>query len=233
MSVSYNAGVALAKVSLREDGNRLKAGDWLLITEQAALHFSKDRPRKMIADITGNGTKVYALSGTVTSWINRFSSIKKVEYPINSDPKSYLQSDNFSIYEAATDTEQLVLKNSAPSASETMRITYTSNHTFTDSTSTIDDQDKIAFCLLMAFYGAMALVSDFLKANRSNLPNDSNDFSQKGKDMQSLADQLFAKYSQLVSGKSETVKSYGSYNKDFDMLGRYKNRYGTVPEDGR
>ena len=77
MSFGYSAGVLLAKVSLREDGNRLKPNDWQLIAEQSALHFSKDRPRKMLADITGNGTKVYTLTGTITGWVNRFSYFKK------------------------------------------------------------------------------------------------------------------------------------------------------------
>jgi len=233
VSFGYSAGVLLAKVSLREDGNRLKPNDWQLIAEQSALHFSKDRPRKMLADITGNGTKVYTLTGTITGWVNRFSYFKKIEYPINSDPKIYLQSDNYSIYESATDTEQLVLKNDSPSASQILRVTFTSNHTFTDVTQTIDDQDKIAFCLLMAFYGAMALVSDFLKSNRSSLPNDSVDYSQKSRDMQALADSLFKKYSEIVTGKSEAVKSYGTYIKDFDMTGRYGNRYFTVPDGDR
>lgn len=233
MSVTYNDGVELAKVSLREDRNRLNPNDWKLIAQQAVLHFSKDRPRKVIADITGNGTKIYTLSGVVASWGNRFSKFKKIEFPTNSDPKSYIQSDNYEIYESATDTEQLVFKDVSPSATQTIRATYTVVHTFNDTTSTIDDQDKIMFCLLMAHYAAQALVSDFLKANRSNLPNDSVDFSQKSKDMQALADALLKKYAELVSGKTEAVKSYGTFVKDYDMKSRYKTKYGTVPEGSR
>lgn len=233
MSVSYNDGVALAKVSLREDGNRLKPADWMLIAQQATLHYSKDRPRQMVADITGNGTKSYNLTSSVTRWKNRFSFIQTLEFPVGNDPITFLQTDNYRIYKTATDVETLVLKNSAPSASKTMRINYTSYHQFDDTTSTIDDQEKVAFCLLMGFYAAMALISDFLKANRSNLPNDSVDYSQKSRDMQILADSLFKKYSELVTGKSESVKCYSTYIKDFDMLGRYRNKYYTVPEDSR
>lgn len=233
MSVSYNDGLNLAKVSLREDKNRLKPDDWIGIAEQTVLHFSKDAPRELVYDFTGNNTKQYTLSGVVTGWVNRFSKIKRIEYPINSDPITYIQGDNYQIYKAATDTEKLVLKSVQPSASQHFYMTYTGMHTFSTTTTTIDDQDKIIFCTLMAHYAAMALVSDFLKPNRSNLPNDSNDFSQKMKDMSDLASQLLKKYADLLSGKTESVKSYSTVVRDYDMVGRYGNRYFTVPDDER
>lgn len=235
MSVTYQSGIELAKVSLREDGNRLKPNDWILISEQAALHFSKDSPREMVASVTGNGTKTYTLTGTITTWVNRFSYIQKIEYPLNSDPVAYLPIDDFMIYKSDTDTEQLKLKNVAPSAAQTFLLHYISNHTFssTSTTTTIDDQDKIIFSILMAYYAAMAMYSDFLKPNRSSLPNDSVDFSQKAKDMSDLAALLLKKYTELLSGKTETLKSYATFTKDFDMVGRYGNSYFTVPEENR
>ena len=233
MSVAYVAGLELARVSLREDAKRITPQDWILIAEQATLHFSKDKPREIVADVTGNNTNTYTLTSIITGWTNRFSYIKNVEFPIGDDPTTYIQSDKLKIYKSATDTEQLKFSEFSPASTTSFRISYTGLHTFTTATSTIDDLDKSVFCLLLAHYAAMALVSDFLKANRSNLPNDSVDFSQKSRDMQSLADVLLKKYSDLITGKTDSVKSYTTVLKDFDMTSRYKTRYFTVPEDSR
>jgi hypothetical protein len=219
MSVSYNDGLTQAWVFLREDAKRLKANDWLVIAEQSRQHISRDRPREVIADITGNGTKTYTLgSGTTALWVNRFSKIRTVEYPIGSDPVAVLQSDSWFLYRSATDTEQLKFKNDSPGASETFRILFTTRHAFDPTSSSIDDEDKAIIGLLLGHYGALALVSDFLKPNRSNLPNDSVDFSQKATDMMTLAKELLDKYAKLVSGKSAEVKTYATLVKDFDMI---------------
>ena len=219
MSVSYNDGLAQARLFLREDAQRLKANDWLLIAEQARQHLSRDKPREVIADITGNATKTYTLgSGSTALWVVRFSKIRTVEYPTGSDPISTLQSGQWFLYRSATDTEQLKFVDDSPAASQTFRILFSTRHAFDPTTSSIDDDDKSIIALLLAHYGALALISDFLKPNRSNLPNDSVDFSQKAADMTTLAKELLEKYMSLVSGKSAEVKSYATLVKDFDMI---------------
>lgn len=231
--LSFNDAAEFAKISLREEGNRLKPNDWILFTQQAALHFSKDKPKEFLTDITGNGTGLYQLTTTVANWANRFSIVKRVEYPINNFPQTYLAADNFSKYKSSTDIEKLAFKDISPSAAETIRVTFTGLHTFNEQISTIDDQDKVTFCLLLAYYAAQALAADYLKANRSNLPNDSVDYSQKYRDMQDLANTLYKKYSEQVTGKTEAVKTYVTKLKNFNMTGKYGQKYLTVPEGDR
>jgi len=233
MSVAFNDGVALARVNLREDAAKLKPQDWIYFAEQARMHISRDRPRERLIDIAATGTKNYTLTGVVTGWITRFSKIRRIEFPSGKEPPVYLKEDAWQVYKPSTDSEQLKFLKETPGTGATIRLTFTSRHDLDPTTSTIDDDDKSLIALLLAHYAALALSADFLKANRSNLPNDSVDFSQKSEDMMDLANSLLKKYADLISGKTPEVKSYVTMYKDFDMKTRDESPFIIHPEDGR
>lgn len=240
MSVSYEDGVRQARVFLREESKRLKPEDWILIAEQARQHFARDRPRDLIADITGNGTPTYTLSATVTAWKNKFSRIKKIEYPVGESPPVYLTNDAFMVYRSSNTVEQLKLKSTSPTAAQTLRINYTAPHTFAESstggdsgTSTIEDEDKMIFSLLIGHYAALALAADFLKASRSSLGQDTIDFSQKYEDMLGLSDKLLKRYADMLDDSTEESNSYASGYKDLDIKASYGLPYIVNDEDNR
>lgn len=216
--VSYNDGLEQSRVFLRENRNRLMPNDWILIAEQSRQHFSRDKPQALVFDITGNGTGIYTLTGVATNWANKFSSITQLEYPSGQPTPIYVDRNTYAMYRPSNTLEQLKFFSMSPTASETIRLSYSAPHVFAaNSTSTIDDLDKMLIGLLLAAYAALALSADFLKANRSNIQNDSVDFSQKSKDMSDLSDDLFKRYATMISGKTDGAKSYANAVKDFDM----------------
>jgi hypothetical protein len=188
------------------------------ISEQARQRFSKDKPQMLIFDLPGTGAFLYTLTGVVTSWTNQFSIIEAIEYPTGNNPPTMLEHTDFRMYNPNSSTEQIRFLSSSPSSGSTARLTYTAQHAFAANVvSTIPDMEKESLAFLLAAYAAQALAADFLKPNRSNIPNDSIDFSQKSNDMQKLADKLFEKYSEAISGESTSVKSWATSIKDFDM----------------
>lgn len=84
--------------------------------------FSKDYPHIILASITGDGTYLYA---TPTGWINEFSQIISIEFPIGESPPNYLFNDRFETINTATGTWKILLKDDAPSATQTFKVRFT------------------------------------------------------------------------------------------------------------
>ena len=84
--------------------------------------FSKDYPHIILASITGDSTQIYA---TPTGWINEFSQIISIEYPISEVPPSYLSNDRFQLLNTATSTWKIFLKDDAPTSSQTFKVRFT------------------------------------------------------------------------------------------------------------
>jgi len=110
----------------------------------ALRHHSKHRPQELATDVDGDGGFDYALSG-LTSWVEGFSVIKSVEYPVDDDDQTadVLQDDAWEIYRKPTGRVLRFLSNT-PSASESMRICYTAPHACTDTadSSTVEAADE-------------------------------------------------------------------------------------------
>lgn len=84
--------------------------------------FSKDYPHILLASITGDGTYLYA---TPTGWLNEFSQILSVEFPIGESPPCYLSNDRYEIINTATGTWKILLKDDAPSSTQTFKVRFT------------------------------------------------------------------------------------------------------------
>lgn len=233
MSVKYQEAIDQAKVFLRGQQKRLLALDWPRILEQARMRFSKDRPRELIADITGSGASSYSLTSVVTGWVNKFSQISKLEYPAGQQNPVYLDTNKWVVYKPSTVLEQLKFFADAPTASQIIRITYTVPHTFTSATSTIEDNDLELFAMLNAHYAAQAMVSDLLQENRSNLQADTVDFTEKSNSMQALADKLLAKYTDAIKGKTGDSPAFTTALWDYDMQPSYPGQFIIHDEDER
>lgn len=225
MTVSYKDALEQARVFLREEKNRLTPTDWLLVAEQSRQHFSRDKPIQLIDDIAGDGTATYTLTATVTDWVNSVSTIESVEFPAGSQKPVYLPRNEFILYRPDNTNEELRFLYVTPTASETIRLKYTAPHSFDESDSTIADMDKMLIALLLAAYAAQALSADFLKPNRSNIPNDSTDFSQKSADLGALAAKLLKQYATMLRSMTDGAKSHYTFVKDFDMLTGFGDDY--------
>lgn len=233
MPVAYEDAISQAKVFLRQHQARINPEDWIRISEQTRQHFNRDKPRELIGDITGDGTSTYTLTSIITGWSNRFSRIVSIEFPSGEQDPIILQTKKYFLYRPDNTNETLNFRFVTPGTNQTIRLNYTVPHTFSEQTSTIEDEDKMLFSLLIAHYAACVTASDFLNANRSNLANDSVSFSEKYNDMISLADKLKKTYTDMLTGGTEGKKTYASLNKDYDMITSYGQEFIVHLEDNR
>jgi hypothetical protein len=233
MSVSYQAALRQARTFLREEGNRLTPPDWLLIAEQSRQHFSRDKPCQRIADIAATGAATFTLTGVVDGWITKSSRVEQIENPTGEQIPAMWKTDSFMLYRPSDSVEQLRFLDAVPANGTTIRMTYSVPHTFSEAASTINDQDLMLIGLLIASYAAQALQADFLKPNRSNLPNDSVDYSQKARDMGELSDRLLKQYSKMVAGTTEGAKQHFTFVRDYDMMTSVGTEYPIHGKDGR
>ena len=84
--------------------------------------FSKDYPYILLVSVTGNNTYLYA---TPTGWINEFSQILSIEFPIDETPPCYLFNDRYEVINTATDTWKILLKDDAPSSTQSFKVRFT------------------------------------------------------------------------------------------------------------
>jgi len=233
VSVTFEDATFQAKVFLRQHQTRIKPDDWIRIAEQTRQHFNRDRAQELVADITGSGVSIYTLNGIVAGWVNKFSLIREVEFPAGEQSPIILPRDKYTLYRPDNTDEQLKFLFTSPSAAQTIRLNYTVPHDFSKTASTIEDNDKMLVSLLMAHYAALVAGADFLNVNRSNLANDSSNFSQKYTDITDLSDKLLAKYADMLAGGTEGQKTFASINKDYDMIASYGQEYLIHERDNR
>ena len=110
----------------------------------AVDRYSIDRPKTYTDDYTGTGSKYLAATTAMPSWVEGFSRVVDIEYPATASPDDedpqYLEPedwrDDYWRTVASVRTRYVYLPNHQPSASETLRITYTVPWLWTPSATT-------------------------------------------------------------------------------------------------
>ena len=177
---------------------------------QAAIKlYSKHRPNLIAADIVGNGTNDYSLP---TGWIDEFSTIKSIEYPLGDVPASLLDSDDYGIYQTPT-AKKIRLNNISPSASESFRAAFTVLRTET----TIPDSDINALCNLAASLCLEELANAYAQTSDSTIAADSVDYRSKSAEFAMRAKRLMQLYKEHVGIKEDDIAPAASAVADFDM----------------
>lgn len=150
-----------------------------VIQNEAIQHFSKHKAKKRIADLTASGSFDYELSvANFTYWINGFSWILSVEYPIDSQNPNIIEFEKWDIYED-TSAKFLRFLDTTPNTG-TIRVVYFGPHNVPDSgESTLDDIDVGAFCFLVASMGAMTIAGFYGQSSDSNIGADAIAYRDK------------------------------------------------------
>ncbi|MEN6639567.1 MAG: hypothetical protein ABFC95_10250, partial [Smithella sp.] len=145
----------------------------------AVAKYSSHRPREVIEEVDGDGTFDYLLSD-LTSWLEGFSSIKTVEYPVDDTAQepNILQDDAFKIFKKAAGS-YLRFQEDAPSASEDFRITYTALHVCTNALCTIPASDEQAVQMLAAANFCQMIAAYYAQTQDSTIQADSVDHKSK------------------------------------------------------
>jgi len=139
MTISLSTFAAQLLNMVPEADTELKAIVRNQHIKQAVSDYGRDKPLINTTDITGDGGKYYSLAA-VTTWAETFSQVQSVQYPaptIASDETPiYLDSSDYDQAYLSGGVRYLWLPSHAPSAAETIRITFTSLYAWSAGSTT-------------------------------------------------------------------------------------------------
>lgn len=186
--MSYSNVEFRAKVSeiIRDDADKLGTPERDNFIQEAVRIYSRHRPLEIVKDITGDGTYDYSIATNLTSWVKGFSIIKSIEYPADERDPSYLEEDDFIVYEKE-DGQYIRFLSDTPVATEEFRVIYTALHVLSDTQNTIPESDQDAVCNLAASLCSGALASAYAQTSDSTITADSVDHRSKSQEFTSRA----------------------------------------------
>lgn len=171
---------------VKDDSGKLKPGDIERNIYNAIALFSKHKPNTKVVDVTGDGTQDYA---TPTGWVDGFSVIKSIEYPVGNVPADLLDEEEYTIYQT-TSAKKVRLLTVAPPATETFRVTFTIPRT----ELTIPDNDVDALANLAASLCLEELANAYTQTSDSTIGADSVNWRSKGYEFSQRAKRLYQLY---------------------------------------
>lgn len=171
--------------------DRLQDADQVLILDkqQAALaealtDYQRFRPRGLIGDLVGNGTNLYTLP---SGWVQDFSRILSLEFPQGEDPPRYLEEGDYGLYQSTSSLYQLRLTTHVPTASQTIRVSFTGPHSTTSTASTIPSPDEEAVVNKAASIACTWLAAYYAQQGQSSIGADVTNHESKSRQYRDLA----------------------------------------------
>lgn len=152
-----------------------------------SLHF----PDLYLSAITGNETQTYALP---SQWVNGFSLIKSIEYPVNNIPADLLESDRYEIYLNSSNVYKLRLLENSPTASETFNVLISIPRT----ALTIMSNHESAFIWLAAAVCYVMLSNKYSHTSDGSLNLDTTDYTSKAETYAAKSVALMDLYKAMV-----------------------------------
>lgn len=159
---------------------------------------SKDFPFVKDVTITGTNSNQYALPVT---WINKFSKIVAVEYPISQSLVNYLNIDEYIIY-SSNNVDYLRLIYNTISSTESFKLYFTIPYACDNSSITIPDSLLMAFTNLVSFFACLNLLSKESNKQNVTINVDLNDMSNTFNKLDKLASYFLQSYHSYVSNKT-------------------------------
>lgn len=200
-------------LALVQDGAAdLSEEDKVKAIDHAVERFSQARPRTIVADVVGNSTSDYT---PPSGWVDDWSAIKAIEYPVGNVPETYLESGDYKIYQSPT-AKKIRLMTIKPTASETFRATITGLHSVTSGAGTINDGDFRAVCHLAGSYACRMLSARYAQLSEPTLQADSVAHSSKSQEYAARARELYKIYAQHIGADPEVPPAGASVTQDWD-----------------
>ena len=182
---------AAAKLSADE----LKAA----VEEALGGRYSKDRPRKVVADLAGNGAQYEWDLAAVAEWQHGFSQIVAIEYPQGQRPPALLEGGDWENYDSPT--ARSLRFRFALASGKTARVTFTAPHAL--DASSMPDADFYAVGALGASLAARKLAAVYTQIGDSSLAADTVNYRTKSQEYLALAKRLEQDYANLLGTDPE------------------------------
>lgn len=202
---------------VRDSGAKLKPGEVDRAIVEAVKRHNRLRPIEAVQDYTGDGTTFeFAVPA---GWIDSFSVVRAIEYPAGRRPPVLLESEDWSLYRAATTTVRIRLTSITPAVGETVRVTWTKPHTVDHTQSTIPSQDEEAVANLAAAVALRQLAAYYANTVDATIQADSVNYRSKSGEYTKLASELEQRYRDhlgIREGASELVAGGTFFDQDQD-----------------
>jgi hypothetical protein len=177
----------LTKSRVKDDsGKLLDPFDYNDGVASAIARYSKVRPLELVADTPGSGNHDCDLPN---DWLEGFSVITQVEYPVDRIPANIIDRADYSIY-ATPIGKKLRILIATPAADEMIRQTYTVMHT----EATIPAIDLDAVASLAASICCHQLALAFGNTSDPTIQADSVNYRSKGDEYARRAKELEGRY---------------------------------------
>jgi len=197
--------------------------------DNALAKYNRDRPLIVTEDETGAGSPYFVLVGTgalLAKWVDGFSVISRIEYPAATPsathvPSYLIEGEDFEVGYRSADKSYLRCITVTPTASQTLRITYTARHTHDTNTDTVYTQDLEALYDLAAHFACVELATKAASANAPLIQADSASYRDAQLKYKQQADAWLAAYNDKMgiaagaSGSESGVRG-GSARADWD-----------------
>jgi len=223
------ASIAVYRAAVQTDRLGDVGTDYLAIdtidqmVKAAVMRYSKDVPRPaQVDDVSGDGGNYYGVEASLSSWVEGFSRISKIEYPA-----ATIASDEFPIYlededfqddywadASGTQTRYLFLPNHAPASTETMRVTYSVSYAWTGSpeAAATPAQDFWAIVDLAAGLCCQTLAARFSRIGDTTIGADSANHASKAQEYASRATMFMKSYEEHFGfGDDDTDQAAGYF----------------------
>lgn len=180
----------------KDTDGKLAAADWTNGIAGALARYSKHRPKVSVADIVGDGTNLYAAPA---GWVEEFSGIDSIEYPIGNNPETLLdKDDDYAVYKGSG-AEQIRLINDTPPATESFRVRFTVLRT--EATIAANDIDAVANLAAHICLGMLA--SRYIGTGDSTLQADAVSYRTKSQEATSRAKVCLTFYNDHMGVKED------------------------------
>ena len=227
MSTEYDY---IAAIDSLVKGDELPLGEpeKQLAIDAAFKEHSRNRPRIVPEDEAGNGGFDYAVT-LLASWSEGFSSIKKIEYPVDDTvtDDTTLQDSAWRIY-AKPSGKVIRFLQDTPAATEHFRVTYTALHEANASECSVPDADEQAVQMLAASYFCKMLAAYFSATNDSTIQADSVNHKSKASEYAARAKMYREGYFNHL-GQEENKLLPASLTRDQDALPSWRTDKITHP----
>ena len=194
---------AAAKLSSDE----LKAA----IEEALGGRYSKDRPRRLVADLTGDGAQYEWDLSTITGWQNGFSQIVEIEYPQGERVPIVLEDSDWTIYESPT--ARFLRFRFALASGKKARVQFTASHAV--DASSMPDADFYALGALAASLAARRLSALYAQIGDSSIGADTVNYRTKSQEYMTLARRLEKDYENLLGTDTERTAPAASRTREW------------------
>ena len=225
MSMTKEDYTSRIETALQDTAEKLQPDDKDRLLSQAVLIYSKDRPRDIIHEITGDGTSYdFAMPG---SWVDGFSNIiAKVEYPADDyQNPAYIEDDEWTFFRklvSSVTTKYIRFTTFIPSSGKKARFLYTVPHTLNDTTNTVTDNDIEAVIALAASLCFWALAAKFAQTTDPSIDADVIDYQRKSDLYATMAKEKLSIYNSLMGigaeAKGSAAATAGGEGKDLDVI---------------